>query len=522
MANRSSLNAKNLEALGAARLAELLLAHTEGDAAARRALRLELAQQEGPLEIARAVRKRLATIARSRTWLEADREAQLVSELDRQRQAIVGPIAAHDADLAVELLWRFLDLSESFLRRCDDADATALALFHQATADLGRVATRSERPVEVLVEDVAAALPRNGDGQFDHLIADLKEALQPEGLRGLRERMEALRPADDLDDEDAPAEDPFEDDDFLGDWDGEVDWTGDPIGTVEDNDPSDPVWLSEVVQEAMLAIADALGDAEAYLAEYRDHDPSALATPAIAAAVANRLCAAGQAAEALALLEAADLRWGVERSEVDPFVDAHLRALDALGRGEEAQALRWEHGLGALSIPHLREHLRRLPAFEDGEAEERALDLVLRHPDFGSAVQFLHQWPDRRRAARLILERREDLDGEPPEALEPLAEALEREHPLAATLCLRALIENCLEGTRPGRQRTAARQLSTCARLADTISDWHAIPDHPAYCRGLLQAYSHRTGFWRLLPPPERGALLALPGLPLWVREVLE
>jgi hypothetical protein len=522
MANRSSLNAKNLEALGAARLAELLLAHTEGDAAARRALRLELAQQEGPLEIARAVRKRLATIARSRTWLEADRKAQLVSELDRQRQAIAGPIAAHGADLAVELLWRLLDLSDSFLGRCDDADATAMALFHQATADLGRVASRSGRPVEVLVEEVAAALPRNGDGQFDHLIADLKEALQPEGLRVLRERMEALRPADALDDDDESAGGRFGDDDFLDDWDGETDWTGDPIGTIGDIDPSDPVWLSRVVRDAMLAIADALGDAEAYLMEYRDHDPTALATPAIATAVADRLCAAGRAEEALALLDAADLSWGVERSEVDPFVNVRLRALDALGRAEEARTLRWEHGLAALSMPLLREHLRRLPAFEDGEAEERALDLVLRHPDFGSALLFLHQWPDRRRAARLILERPEDLDGETAEVLEPVAEALEREHPLAATLCLRAVIEGSLEGSRPGRQRTAARQLSTCARLAQAISDWRAIPDHPAYCRGLLQAYGHRTGFWRLLSPPERGALLALPGLPPWVRELLE
>jgi hypothetical protein len=41
-------------------LAELLLQHTEGNAEARRALRLVLAEQRGPLEMAQAVRKRLA------------------------------------------------------------------------------------------------------------------------------------------------------------------------------------------------------------------------------------------------------------------------------------------------------------------------------------------------------------------------------------------------------------------------------------------------------------------------------
>ncbi len=52
MAGRASLNAKNLEALGPARLAALLLQHTEGNTAARRALRLALAEQQGPLEMA--------------------------------------------------------------------------------------------------------------------------------------------------------------------------------------------------------------------------------------------------------------------------------------------------------------------------------------------------------------------------------------------------------------------------------------------------------------------------------------
>ena len=44
MANKTSLNAKNLEALGTARLAELLMDLCQGNAAAKRALRLALAE----------------------------------------------------------------------------------------------------------------------------------------------------------------------------------------------------------------------------------------------------------------------------------------------------------------------------------------------------------------------------------------------------------------------------------------------------------------------------------------------
>jgi hypothetical protein len=43
MASKTALNAGNLEALGASRLAELLMEISKGDAAIKRRLRLELA-----------------------------------------------------------------------------------------------------------------------------------------------------------------------------------------------------------------------------------------------------------------------------------------------------------------------------------------------------------------------------------------------------------------------------------------------------------------------------------------------
>ena len=61
---KKTLNIGNLEALGAARLAELLMEISEGNAAAKRLLRLALAGAVSPAEVAKQVRKRLATIAR--------------------------------------------------------------------------------------------------------------------------------------------------------------------------------------------------------------------------------------------------------------------------------------------------------------------------------------------------------------------------------------------------------------------------------------------------------------------------
>jgi hypothetical protein len=544
MAGRASLNAKNLEALGTARLAALLLQHTEGTAAARRALRLALAEQRGPLEMAQEVRMRLAAVERSSSWLDQKRRDALLADLDRQRQAMVGPIAAHDPDLAVELLWRFLDLASSLQDRCDCSDDAELPLFHQASADLGQVACRAKGSTAALAEQVAAALLENEGGEYDHLIEHLKEALKPEGLVQLRQMMEAQRPprrsdvkqadgeATSFDGEEDEAADeaaddgngyihapifnsdyePDGDEDFEVEYefDLEVDFESDyddesESGYEEDDEDYDldpnPHDRGQTVRLAMLAIADALGDAEAYLAEYREHEPIALKRPLVAARVAQRLTAAGRAAEALALLDTAQPLPHQTPPGPGPWIDARIAALDQLERGEEAQQLRWRFGLLRLSSQHLRDHLKRLPAFEDGEAQERALDLVLEHPYLGPALEFLHHWPDRRRCASLILARPDELDHADEKVLSAVAEALEAEQPLAATLCLRALIESIVEQARSNRYRHAVRHLASCRRLAGAIDAWGTIPDHNSYINELLYAYGNRVGFMNQLDP---------------------
>jgi hypothetical protein len=535
MAGRASLNAKNLEALGSARLAELLLQHTEGNAAARRALRLALAEQRGPLEMAQEVRKRLAAVERSSSWLDQKRRDALLADLDRQRQAIAGPIAAHDPDLAVELLWRFLDLASSLQDRCDCSDEAELPLFHQASADLGQVACRAKGSTAALAEQVAAALLENEGGEYDHLIEHLKEALKPEGLQQLRQMMEAQRPprrsdvkqaageaaSFDGEDDEAAQDDndyiyaptfnsdyePDDDEDFEAEYDVdfESDYDDESESGYEDDEDDDydldpdPRDRGQTVRLAMLAIADALGDAEAYLAEYRDHEPTALKRPLVAARVAQRLTTAGRAEEALALLDAAKPSADQTPPGPGPWIDARIAALDQLERGEEAQQLRWRFALLRLSSQHLRDYLKRLPAFEDGEAQERALDLALQHPYLGPALEFLHQWPDRRRCARLILARPAELERADEKVLGVVAEALEAEQPLAATLCLRALIEAIVEQARSNRYRHAVRHLASCRRLAGAVEAWGAIPVHNTYISELLYAYGHRAGFMNQL-----------------------
>ena len=123
MAGKTTPTAKNLEALGAARLAALLLELGDGDPAVKRRLRLELAGAAGPREAAHEIRKRLATLARGQTYLEGQRVRAFVDDLELQRRAILTQVAPGDPGAALELLWQFLDVADWPTRAATTATA---------------------------------------------------------------------------------------------------------------------------------------------------------------------------------------------------------------------------------------------------------------------------------------------------------------------------------------------------------------------------------------------------------------
>jgi thioesterase domain-containing protein len=222
--------------------------------------------------------------------------------------------------------------------------------------------------------------------------------------------------------------------------------------------------------------------------------------PAIAAEVAQRLTSAGRAEEALTLLQGADPGLVKRRAGAEDWCDARLAALEALNRQDEAQQQRWEYALMELSPRHLRDFLKHLPAFEDAAAEERALDLVTEHDDLQEALWFLLHWPEPRRAARLVLATPKPLNGDLYALLVPLAELLEKNHPLAASRCLRAMVDFSLLKARSKRYSHAARHLHTCHLLARGIKDWGDLEHHSTYVARLRRDHGRKHGFWRLVP----------------------
>ena len=179
--------------------------------------------------------------------------------------------------------------------------------------------------------------------------------------------------------------------------------------------------------------------------------------------------------------------------------DARIDVLEALGRADDAQAARWGCFERSLSSTHLRAYLKRLADFDDLQAEEKALDHAQRSRNSLRALSFLVSWPAVDRAANLVLQRSEELDGNHYEILTPAAEALAGKHPLAAMLVLRAMVDFSLRNNRSGRYRHAARHLLECSSLASAIEDFGRFEPHDAYEARLRREHGRKSSFWNLI-----------------------
>lgn len=115
------------------------------------------------------------------------------------------------------------------------------------------------------------------------------------------------------------------------------------------------------------------------------------------------------------------------------------------------------------------------------------------------ALAFLVSWPALDRAARFVIERAGELDGDHYEILTRAADALAGKHPLAATLALRAMIDFTLTKARSSRYRHAARHLMECGSLASSIPDFGAFETHEAYSARLKAEHGRKSGFWSLI-----------------------
>ena len=457
MAAKKTVNLENLEGLGARRLAELLLEFGEEDADLKRRLRLELAGEAGAEVIAADITKRLVALRRARSFIDWQKRRSFVKDIDLQREMIATKVAETRPDLALDLMWRFMDLAEPILNRVDDSSGYIGGVFRQACRDLGSLADKAAPDPVQLADRVFQAIRTNDYGEYDQLIHVIFSALREPGRARLKSRLSS-----------ALAKRP------------------------KTNDRYDPE--TATLQRALHALADGEGDVDADMA----HESAASRkSPKVAAEIATRLLAAGRAEEAHAVLEEGSPEPG--RPWSPDWELAWVEALLATERRNEAQSFRWSCFERRLDTSHLRAYLKALPDFEDVLAEEKALDHALRFPDFSTALAFFISWKALRYAARLVLERSTESDGNAYFLLDPAAKALEGKHPLAATILRRAMIEDTLNGAKYKRYGHAARHMLECQALDPSIEDYAAFETHDAFVNRIRAKHGRKTGFWSRL-----------------------
>lgn len=457
---KRTLNAENLQSLGAPRLAALLMDLTAGNATAKRRLRLELAASAGPEAVATMVRSRLGTLAKAETRIAWKQMAGLHLELKAHLEAIRATAGKENPALAVELLWHVIAAAIS-IRDRTSIDPGVHEVQEEAVKQLGVAANAAKPDPEALAEDAFRNLSRSSfDGRT--IIPALAPALGEKGLAHLKRR---LREQDSI---------------------------------------------SRSGRQTLLWIADAEGDVDEFI---RLHPPGERTRPHYAAEIARRLVGAGRAAEALSTLDAAtggpdarDVMGGPDFG----WADARIAALEALGRHDEAHEQRWSCFDRALSARHLRGWLKKFPGFEGMDAEERAFDHAERYHPATDVLQFLLEWPDQARASALVLRRAKELTGQRQMLLIDAAEVLAARFPLAATLVLRVALEHLLDNPERRRAeqrqaaREAARMLDDCAGLAADMADFGAYPNHGAYVSALRRQHPYAHDFWSEVKKTQR------------------
>ncbi len=457
MAKKPTLSLESLTALGAEKLAQLVLDETEDNAAFRKRANAALVAAKGPEAVAALVDRRLAALEKARAMVAWEKEPALAADLDATASTVIKEVGPLAPALAVRLLLRFIDTHAGLFNRIDDSSGRIQAVYWQALEALPGL-------VEKMSAAERAALP---DRLMSSLAKDTHELAHAAAVAVVPLLPEAR----------------------LVQWNAALQGVDDPDG--------DFLALRQ-------AIADARGDLDAYLALEVQHP----AWRQNGMRAAEKLLGAGRFEEALAWLRRtegsrvrfashADLADGLINITCDvPRTMLEARILDAMKDHAAAQALRWAAFESTLQVPVLREYLRKLDDFIEYEELERAFAYAESSPLSYQALAFFVEWPRLDRAAKLVLSKPGAWDGRHYDVLAEVAPVLEADFPLAATVLYRALLDDILTRAKSAAYGHGARHLARLEALAPDIKDWNDLENHTAYRQGIHKAHGRKAAFW--------------------------
>jgi len=207
--------------------------------------------------------------------------------------------------------------------------------------------------------------------------------------------------------------------------------------------------------------------------------------------IAELLEAAGEPAEAL--------KWTTEGMDSEGMdfspagLDAiHRRLLKTLGRGEEALASAWVRVRSCMTVDGWRELMDYAPAEDRADWHERAMDAA-GMADLDEALEIWMAGGEQSRIIGRIAESSDgDLEAQSHYVTEPVAKALEEDHPALAARVYRALGVRILKSGKSQYYREALHHLDscrTCYLRAAMAREWEAL------AREIQRAHSRKHSF---------------------------
>lgn len=488
MFRKPALSTDKLKDLGADKLAQLVLEEAERNVGFRRQVKAAMAGAEGPGAIVKVIDKRLSGLERAKSFIEWDKARAFRDDLRSLTTTITTELAPAAPALAMDRLLRFIATHERVFARVDDSSGSIQDVYYEAISSAGNlVPALPETDADLLPEKIMAQL-----GQSEHgYLCDLTAAVAPHLPQTV-----------------------------LARWDGELETAITERAALEAARSSDGWHYSMTSQWAEMrqSIASARGDLDLLITletEKRPHMQDTLG-------IATKLLYAGRLTEALDWSRRPGPReYDAPEDGLAPErVSLETRILDEMGKSAEAQALRWRCFEARLSADILRDHLKALPDFEDMEAEERAHAIALAHANPNVALEFFLDWPRHDLAAKVIETHRETWNGSDWHILPKIAATMEHEHPVAATILYRALLDDILARARSKAYAHGAKYLAKLALLsADADAGRPSkMDDHATYLTGLKQAHARKAAFWTLVDgSTERGPASRSARRPKWV-----
>ena len=121
MARRATLTKETLVALGADKLAKLIVDEAQHNAPFKRTVSAALAGAKGPDAVAAIIDRRLAGLERARGYIDWDKRHAFATDLRAMVATIVAELGNVAPNAAAERILRFLGSAESVFERVDDS-----------------------------------------------------------------------------------------------------------------------------------------------------------------------------------------------------------------------------------------------------------------------------------------------------------------------------------------------------------------------------------------------------------------